>query len=168
MDTHTNETRTEKSDTQTLEYLTFTVAGEEYGVEIMTVREIKGWEETTRLPGAPEYMRGVINLRGAIIPIFDLRMRFGMGEAETTARHVFIVMAVGSRNVGLLVDAVSDILTIRPEDIKPAVDHAHQANPEAQQFLKGLIAVDTRMVVVLDVEHLFDAKQLEAIHTQAA
>src|ERR1700742_198571 len=88
----------EKADTAqkgaAQQFLTFTIEDEEFGVDIMTVREIKGWTETTRLPNAPEFMRGVMNLRGLIIPIFDLRMRFHRGRTEATAKHVVIILAV--------------------------------------------------------------------------
>src|SRR3954471_20136663 len=96
------------NDVATRQFLTFTVMNEVFGVDIMTVREIKGWTETTRLPNAPEFMRGVMNLRGLIIPIFDLRTQFHRGLTDATAKHVVIILAVGERNIGVLVDTVSD------------------------------------------------------------
>ena len=140
------------------QFLTFTVENEEYGVDIMTVREIKGWTETTRLPNAPDFMRGVMNLRGLIIPIFDLRTRFHRGLTETTPKHVVIILAVGERNVGILVDTVSDILDASADQIKPAP--TEDTNVDAA-FISGLISLDNRMVVLLNVEHLFDTKQIE-------
>ncbi len=134
------------------QFLTFTVEREEYGVDIMTVREIKGWTETTRLPNTPDYMRGVMNLRGLIIPIFDLRMRFHQGATQATAKHVVIILAVGERNIGILVDTVSDILTVSSGDIKPTPEGQGQAGND---FIAGLISLDNRMVVLLKVEHLF-------------
>ncbi len=135
------------------QYLTFTVMGEEYGVDIMTVREIKGWTESTRLPNAPECQRGVMNLRGTIIPIFDLRARFGHGLTEADAKHVVIILAVGSRIIGVLVDAVSDILTVSSDDVKPAP--AMQSG-EQGDYISGLISLEERMVVLLDIEPLFN------------
>lgn len=126
------------------QFLTFTVEGEEYGVDIMTVREIKGWTETTRLPNAPEAMRGVMNLRGLIIPIFDLRARFRHVLTEATANHVVIILAVGERNIGVLVDAVSDILTVSSAEVKPAPQMDGHATKE---FITGLISLEGRMVV---------------------
>lgn len=152
---------TEKTSLQgnAQQYLTFTVMGEEFGVDIMTVREIKGWTETTRLPGSPEFMRGVMNLRGLIIPIFDLKMRFGKGLTQAEAKHVIIILAVGERNIGILVDAVSDILTVNEGDIKaaPEMDSAADAD-----YINGLISLDQRMVVLLEVEKLFDNGMLQA------
>ena len=146
------------------QFLSFTVEREEYGVDIMTVREIKGWTEITRLPNAPEFMRGVMNLRGLIIPIFDLRTRFSRGQTEATPKHVVIILAVGERTIGILVDTVSDILDVNADQIKPA--------PEDTQvdaaFISGLISLEDRMVVLLNVERLFDAKHIENAIAQAA
>ena len=101
------------------QFITFTLDAQEYGVDIMRVREIKGWTETTALPQAPSYVRGVINLRGIIVPILDLRARFGMGATEPTRMHVVIIVITGTRTTGLLVDAVSDIISVEPETIRP-------------------------------------------------
>ncbi len=147
------------------QFLTFTVQKEEYGVDIMTVREIKGWTETTRLPNAPEFMRGVMNLRGLIIPIFDLSARFNHGLTEATPKHVVIILAVKDRNIGILVDAVSDILDASSEQIKPAPT---ADNTTDSAFINGLISVADRMVVLLDVEHLFSTQQLEMAMEHAA
>lgn len=148
----------------TQQFLTFTVGGEEYGVDIMTVREIKGWTETTRLPNSQEFMRGVMNLRGLIIPIFDLRTRFHQGMTEATAKHVVIILAIGDRNIGILVDTVSDILDASAEQIKSAPEGDTQVDAD---YISGLISLEERMVVLLDVEHLFDAQHIEkAISSQ--
>jgi purine-binding chemotaxis protein CheW len=147
------------------QFLTFTVDGEEYGVDIMTVREIKGWTETTRLPNAQEFMRGVMNLRGLIIPIFDLRTRFNRGLTEATAKHVIIILAVAERNIGILVDTVSDILDANFEQIKAAPEGDTTINSD---YISGLISLDNRMVVLLDIEHLFETQNLDKIIEQAA
>lgn len=147
------------------QFLTFAVSGEEYGVDIMIVREIKGWTETTRLPNSPEFMRGVMNLRGLIIPIFDLRMRFSGGLTDATPKHVVIILAVGDRNIGILVDAVSDILDVAADQIKPAPAGETAADAD---YISGLISLESRMVVVLNVEHLFDIKQIEKTIGHAA
>jgi purine-binding chemotaxis protein CheW len=141
------------------QFLTFTVGDEEYGVDIMTVREIKGWSETTRLPNSPAFMRGVMNLRGLIIPIFDLRTRFNMGETTATTKHVVIILAVGDRNIGVLVDTVSDILNATAAQIKPAPVNDLDVDSD---YVTGLISLDNRMVVLLDVEHVFHAQHIEA------
>ncbi len=147
------------------QYLTFTVSGEEYGVDIMTVREIKGWSETTRLPNSQEFMRGVMNLRGLIIPIFDLRARFNMGITEATQKHVVIILAIGNRNIGILVDTVSDILDVNSENIKPAPTADSQQDTD---YICGLISLSERMVVLLDVEHIFDTHHIDKIIAEAA
>ncbi len=139
-----------------LQYLTFTVQDGEYGVDIMTVREIKGWTDTTRLPNSPTYMRGVINLRGLIIPIFDLRCRFSGELTDATPKHVVIILALHSRTIGILVDTVSDILNTNEGAIKPAPQSETQVN---EKYVNGLISVEERMVVLLNVEHLFHNDQ---------
>ena len=149
----------------TIQFLTFTVGEGEYGVDIMTVREIKGWSETTRLPNMPGYMRGVINLRGIVVPIFDLRTRFGMGVTEANPKNVVIILAIGERTVGVLVDAVSDILTIESNQIKPPPTTETHVE---EVFINGLISVDERMVVLLDVNHLFDKASLNEAADAAA
>jgi purine-binding chemotaxis protein CheW len=147
-------------ESQYLQFLTFKLDDEEYGVDIMQVREVKGWVPTTRLPNTPDYMRGVLNLRGNIIPIFDLRKRF-IGQLTTaTEKHVVVIMAIRQRTAGILVDTVSDILTIQSQEIKsaPTAD-----NPVDQRFVKGLIAVEARMVVLLEMEKLLDPHEIAEI-----
>lgn len=136
----------------TRQYISFTTGDEEYGVDIMAIREIKGWTATTELPNAPAYVRGVINLRGAIIPILDLRARFGAGLTEAQARHVIIVVAVGHRVVGILVDGVTDIITVPEVDIQPIPELDHG---DTSEFLTGLVTVDGRMVALLNLNTLF-------------
>lgn len=135
------------------QYVTFTVGDEEYGISILAVREIRGWTQESRLPNLPEFVRGVINLRGIIIPIFDLRARFGGGATEVTRRHVVVVVQVGERTRGILVDAISDILAIGPSDIKPPPDL--DTTLVDTQFLSGLYTADNRMVTLLNIQRLF-------------
>lgn len=144
---------------ETRQFLTFTIGAEEYGIDIMTVREIKGWSDTTRLPNTPEYMRGVMNLRGLIIPIFDLRARFTQVLTQATAKHVTIVLAAGARTVSILADTVSDILTVATDEIKPAPEMEGTID---NRYVTGLIAVGERMVVLLDIETLL-APSLEQL-----
>ena len=135
------------------QFITFTVQGREYGVDIMSIREIKGWTETTSLPNSPDYMRGVINLRGTVVPILDLRARFNMGHTQTTKNHVVMIVQVGPRLMGVLVDSVSDILTINSSDIRavPQMDGSNSGD-----VLSGLVSLETRMVGLLILENLFD------------
>lgn len=157
-DNNSEDTGDEAAKGPSMQFLTFTVGEEEYGVDIMSVREIRGWAETTRLPNSPSYMRGVINLRGIIIPIFDLRSRFGMGTTEAHEKNVVIILAVGERTIGILVDTVSDILTINAGEIKPAP--SMETNID-DAYVDGLISVDERMVVLLEINNLFDNETLE-------
>lgn len=145
------------------QFLTFTIGEEEYGIDIMTVREIKGWSDTTRLPNTPDYMRGVMNLRGLIIPIFDLRARFTQQLTAATAKHVTIVIAAGDRTVSILADTVSDILTVSGDEIKPAPEMESTIDG---RYVTGLIAVGERMVVVLDLETLLKPT-LEHLHSSS-
>jgi len=139
------------------QFITFTIGAEEYGVDIMAVKEIKGWTAATAIPKSPEYVRGVINLRGTIVPIFDLRARFGQGRTEPTPNHVIIIVNVAARMLGLLVDAVSDILTVSPDSIRPVPDVGLGAEVA---FLDGLVAVDQRMVTLIALAPLFDRQNL--------
>ena len=144
----------ESGRTGVRQFISFKIGDEEYGVDIMDIREIKGWTATTELPDAPPYLRGVINLRGAIIPVFDLRARFSGQLTEATPRHVTMVVTVGSRVMGLLVDAVADIITIPAQDIQPVPDIQSQ---DHERFLSGLVTVDGRMVALLDLDSMLQA-----------
>ncbi|HTH15998.1 MAG TPA: chemotaxis protein CheW [Magnetospirillum sp.] len=150
-----NDNKGAKGDVR--QFISFTIGDEEYGVDIMAIREIKGWTATTELPNAPAHMRGVINLRGAIIPIVDLRARFGGGLTQAEARHVIIVVSVAQRVVGILVDAVADIITVPGDDIQPVPDISQS---EAGKCLTGLVGVEGRMVALLDLETLLLADLL--------
>jgi purine-binding chemotaxis protein CheW len=135
-----------------LQFITFTLGDAEYGIDIMVVREIKGWTETTMIPNAPAHVRGVINLRGIIVPIFDLRARFGIGVTVPSSMHVVIIVAAGTRTVGLLVDTVSDIITVDPKEIRDVPD---MGMPMEDQFLEGLVAIENRMVTLVSLAGLF-------------
>ncbi len=141
-----------------LQFITFRVGKEEYGVDIMAVREIKGWSPATRLPNSPHFVRGVINLRGLMVPIYDLRARFGGGETEITRTHVVIIVKVGERMFGVLVDAVSDILTITEDQIKPAPEMDSTVD---SAYLRGLITIKDRMVALLVLEKLFTSNEVD-------
>lgn len=134
------------------QFITFTLGQEEYGIDIMVVREIKGWTETTMIPNAPPHVRGVINLRGVIVPIFDLRARFGLGTTVPSSMHVVIIVAAGTRTVGLLVDTVSDIISVDPKEIRDVPD---MGVPIEDQYLEGLVAIDQRMVTLVSLAGLF-------------
>jgi purine-binding chemotaxis protein CheW len=137
------------------QYLTFILAGEEYGVDILRVQEIKGWDRATPIPHTPSYIRGVINLRGTIVPIVDLRLRFGIGEADygkTTVVVVLKVIAEGhERTMGFVVDAVSDVYDVPADALKAAPDFGGNIDT---RFVRGLAAVEEKMVILLDVDAL--------------
>ena len=135
------------------QYITFTVGSEEYGVGILAVREIRGWTQENKLPSLPPHVRGIINLRGTIIPILDLRARFGGGLTQATKTHVVVVIQVGETARGLLVDAISDILTIARDQIRPVP--AMEVGAEHAEYLTGLFTIEQRMVTLLDVARLF-------------
>lgn len=147
------------------QFLTFTIGDEVFGVDIMKVREIKGWQEVTRLPNSPEYLRGVMNLRGVILPIFDLRCRFGLGLTQAESKHVIIIIALAKRSIGILVDTVSDILTVGTEEVKPA-PAMEGSNSIDEKYVGGLISVEERMVILLDMERLFESEALKNLLPQ--
>lgn len=152
--------QTEKpKDGTTLELLSFLVGGQDYCVDIMSVREIRGGAKATTLPHSPSYMRGVINLRGTVLPIMDLSTRLDLETATDTERNVIIVVAVGERTAGLMVDAVSDILAIHEDDLQSPPDLP--ADNE-RSFVSALTIVDNRMIRVLDLTAVMPPSNEEA------
>lgn len=135
------------------QFVSFMIGDRAYCVDIMSVREIKAWSTTTMLPNAPDYVRGVLNLRGTIIPIHDLRIRFGEGVTETTDHHVIVIVAVAERIAGLLVDAVSDILTVNDDLVKPIPTGP---STSGANYLSGLISINSDLTAILDLERLFE------------
>jgi purine-binding chemotaxis protein CheW len=140
-----------------LQFITFTLDAQDYGVDIMAVREIKGWSETTSIPNAPRFISGVINLRGTIVPIMDLRARFSMELTKPTKMHVVIIINTGARTTGLLVDAVSDIISVAPEAIRPVPE---MGGGGQESLLTGLVALDDRMVSLVSLAGLIGAGDL--------
>ncbi|TKT75492.1 chemotaxis protein CheW [Aquamicrobium sp. LC103] len=141
------------------ELIAFRIGDQEFCVDIMSVREIRGWTATTPLPHAQKFMRGVINLRGSVLPIVDLRARLGFGLTEPEARHVIIVVRSGTQEVGLLVDAVCDILTVTEEEIQatPGI-----ANETVKSFIRGILAIEGRMIGVVGLERILPHAEAEA------
>ncbi|OCX62320.1 chemotaxis protein CheW [Thioclava sp. SK-1] len=142
-----------------IELLSFRLAEEEYSVDIMSVREIRGWTRATPLPHAPPHVRGVINLRGTVLPVVDLSVRLGMSPVEGDARNVIIVVQLGRQTAGLLVDAVSDILSIPREELQAPPDLAADS---AHGFISALTIVDGRMIRVLDLASVLPDDSAEA------
>lgn len=141
------------------ELIAFRIGGQEFCVNIMIVREIRGWTKATPMPHSPDYMLGVINLRGAVLPIIDLSRRLGMKPAEPTARHVIIVVQVGQKIAGLLVDAVSDILGVSDESVQPIPEVSADY---VREFARGIIAVEGRMICLLELDSLAQGAESEA------
>jgi purine-binding chemotaxis protein CheW len=139
--------------------IAFRIGDQEFCVNIMSVREIRGWTQATPLPHAPVYVMGVINLRGAVLPIIDLSARLGMKDAEPTARHVIIVAQMKTKVVGLLVEAVSDILTITEENIQPVPEVSSDLE---RQYARGILAIDKRMICMIELDALFPDQESEA------
>ena len=131
--------------------ISFAIGDDQYGVDIMAVREIKGWSEITRLPKQPEYVRGVLNLRGVIVPIIDLRCRFGQGLTEATMLHIVIIVQIASRQVGLLADRVLDIVSFEMEQIQPV---PRIVNGTRVNFLSGLVTTESGMIALIDLPNL--------------
>ena len=139
------------------QFLTFSLGQEEYGIELLKVQEIKGYSAITPIPNTPPHIKGVLNLRGTVIPIIDLRLRFGMEGIEYTQFHVIIVINVGTRVMGLLVDAVSDVLNVGPDDIRPSPDFGTHVDT---QFISGMASTGEKVAVLLDIEKLFSEADL--------
>jgi purine-binding chemotaxis protein CheW len=141
------------------ELIAFRIGDQEFCVDIMSVREIRGWTPATALPHSPGFVLGVINLRGAVLPIIDLSSRLGMKAADPTARHVIIVAQVHQKVVGLLVDAVSDILSVTSENIQPTPEVSSELD---KSFARGVLAIEGRMICLIELEALFKANESEA------
>lgn len=135
------------------EVLTFTIDDQSYGLDLLSVREIRAWTDVTPLPNTPPFVRGVINLRGAVVPIFDLRVRLGGGVTQPTSANVVIVVEIGDESCGLLVDTVSDILALGAESLQPVPATAADAE---HTFLSALATHEDRMVALIDVNRLFN------------
>jgi len=151
------------------QYLTFILSGEEYGVDILRVQEIKGWDKATPIPNTPDYLQGVINLRGAIVPIIDLRKRFGMEKLEYGPTTVVIVVRVQSEDseciMGIVVDAVSDVYNIQEEDLRQIQSNGNEAVTES---VRSIATVQEKMVILLDIDHLLNSGELASMNNSIA
>ena len=148
------------------EFLTFTLGKEEYGIDILKVQEIRGYDAVTHIANAPEFIKGVINLRGIIVPIVDMRIKFNLGNVEYNQFTVVIILNIAHRVVGMVVDGVSDVTTLKPEEIKPAPEFGTGLDT---QYLLGLGTVDDRMLILVDIERLMGSRDMELIEmTQLA
>jgi purine-binding chemotaxis protein CheW len=144
----------------TTQYLTVKLAEEEYGIDILAVREIRGWTPVTRIPQAPHYVLGVLNLRGAIVPVLDLRLRFGLNREAYNATTVTVIVTVAGRLFGIVVDAVSDVLDIEDTQLRPVPDMGTAVDTE---YLKGLTSIGERMVLLLDADKLLQPQDVQQL-----
>lgn len=145
------------ADTATEEFLTFAMGEEEYGVEILKVQEIRGYDTVTRLPDAPDYIKGVINLRGTIVPVVDMRLKFRLARADYNELTVMIVLNVADRVVGMVVDSVSDVVRLNAEQIRVVPELGATID---RQFLTGIGTLDDRMLILLDIERLMTSAEM--------
>ncbi len=150
---------------KTSQYLSFTLGNEEYGVDILSVQEIRSWEPVSRIPNVPFYEKGVVNLRGSIVPIIDLREKLRIKFTDYTPLTVVVVLQTTddnkTRTMGVVVDSVSDVITINKTEVQKAPDFGTKVSNE---FINGLISVDQRMVILLNVDKLLKLEELESTH----
>jgi purine-binding chemotaxis protein CheW len=153
----------------TREVLVFVLGKEEYGVDILKVQEIRGYEKVTPIPAAPAYLKGVVNLRGIIVPVVDLRIKFGLADPKYDSFTVVIILRLASRVIGMVVDGVSDVVALAPSEIKPAPQLGSLVD---NSFLAGLATQDERMILLLDIEKFLSSSEMnllgEAVETAKA
>lgn len=148
-----------------LEFLAFTLGKEEYGINIQTVQELRGYDAVTQIANAPDYLKGVINLRGIIVPIIDMRIKFGLGQPAYDQFTVVIILQISGRTIGMVVDSVSDVLTLTPEQIKPAPEMGASV---ATDYLLGLGTINDRMLILIDIHQLMQSSEIGLIEKLAA
>lgn len=147
------------------EFLTFTLGSEEYAIDILKVQEIRGYEQPTLIANSPAFIKGVINLRGIIVPIVDLRVKFNLGKIEYTPFTVVIILNVVGRVIGIVVDSVSDVISLTPSQIRPAPDFSGSFDTK---YILGLATMDNRMMIVTDIERLMTSGDMELIDEAVA
>ena len=148
-----------------LEFLSFTLGQEEYGIDIQKVQELCSYDTVTRIANAPEHLKGVVNLRGIIVPIIDMRIKFNLGTPTYDQFTVVIILNIGSRVMGMVVDSVSDVITLKPEQIKPAPSMGSVLDTE---YLMGLGTLDERMLILIDLDRLMSSDEMGLIEKLAA
>lgn len=142
------------------EFLTFTLGEEEYAIDILKVQEIRGYDSVTGIANTPDYIKGVINMRGVIVPVVDMRLKFHLGNATYDEFTVMIILNLGQRIVGMVVDSVSDVIALQPEEIRKAPDFGSTFDTE---YLVGLANVGERMAIVVDIEKLMTSQEMGLI-----
>jgi purine-binding chemotaxis protein CheW len=147
------------------EFLTFTLGHEEYGIDILKVQEIRGYDAVTAIANTPEFIKGVINLRGIIVPIVDMRIKFNLGNVEYNQFTVVIILNIAKRVVGMVVDGVSDVITLSPDQVKAAPEFGSAIDT---RYVMGLGTVDERMLILVDIEKLMTSSDMELVETVSA
>ena len=147
------------------ELLTFTLGSEEYGIDILKVQEIRGYDAVTTIANSPEFIKGVINLRGIIVPIVDMRIKFGLGNVTYNNLTVVIILNIANRVVGIVVDGVSDVIALTAEQLKAAPEFSGTMDT---QYITGLGTVDERMIIVVDIEKLMTSRDMDLVETATA
>ena len=147
------------------EFLAFTLGKEEYGIDILKVQEIRGYEAVTRIANAPAFIKGVVNLRGIIVPIVDMRIKFNLGEPTYDQFTVVIILNIGGRVMGMVVDSVSDVITLSAEQVKPAPEMGTAFNTD---YLIGLGTLDERMLILIDIDKLMSSDEMGLMEHIAA
>ena len=162
---HTAQVVAAEEEQTASEFLTFTLGNEEYAIDILKVQEIRGYESPTLIANAPTFIKGVINLRGIIVPIVDLRIKFNLGKVEYTPFTVVIILNVAGRVIGIVVDSVSDVIALTPAQIRSAPEFSGSFDTK---YILGLAALDTRMMIVTDIERLMTSADMELIDGAAS
>ena len=162
--THANAVAAEE-DLVASEFLTFTLGTEEYAIDILKVQEIRGYEPPTLIANAPPFIKGVINLRGIIVPVVDLRIKFNLAKVEYTPFTVVIILNVANRVIGMVVDSVSDVLSLTSQQIRPAPDFSASFDTK---YILALASIDQRMLIVIDIAQLMTSRDMELIDDAGA
>lgn len=145
---------------QAVEVLAFTLGSESYGVDIQKVQELRGYDAVTRIANAPDWIKGVVNLRGTIVPIIDMRIKLGVAEPVYDQFTVVVVLLIGTTVMGMVVDSVSDVATLLPEQIKPAPPMGHAVD---SSYLTGLATLDERLLLLVDIDRLMNTSDLATL-----
>jgi purine-binding chemotaxis protein CheW len=159
-----NTTNIEDEVSHAQEYLTYSLGDEEYAIDILKVQEIRGYETPTTIANAPAFLKGVINLRGTIVPIVDLRIKFNVGQAEYTPFTVVIIINVSNRVIGIVVDSVSDVTMLRPNQILASPEFAATVDTK---YITGLATLDNRMLIVINIEQLILSHEMALFEISA-
>lgn len=165
MNTETiNKDGTNKDGAKAQEYLTFVLGNEAYGLEILKVQEIRGYDTVTKIANTPDFIKGVVNLRGRIVPIVDLRIKFNLGKVEYDEFTVVIILNLSGRVVGMVVDGVSDVMNLQESQIRAVPDIVSSIDTK---YITGLATVDEKMFILVDIEQLMSSKEMELMDSVA-